>query len=95
MRSKRLLGLAAGSLAPVLLLLLFLHFRHKGDVSTAAARPPTVSVATARIGYIANQLCGDGVPANQRGRSISRPEESAHAPAARGDALQARIKFHR
>ena len=93
MRSKRLLGLAAGSLAPVLLLLLFLHFRHKGDVSTAAARPPTVSVATARIGYIANQLCGDGVPANQRGRSISRPNGTGAR--ARGDALQARIKFHR
>ena len=62
MRSKRLPGIAAGCLAAVFLLLLFLHFRYKGDLpAAAAAPPPMVSVATARIGYIANQLTVAGV----------------------------------
>jgi RND family efflux transporter MFP subunit len=62
MRSKRLLAIAAGCLAAVLLLLFFLHSRRQDDVSAAVATPPPpVSVATARIGYIANQLTVAGV----------------------------------
>lgn len=61
MRSKRLIAIAAGCLVAAILLLLFLHSRHKGDVSAAADPPPTVAVATARVGYIANQLTVAGI----------------------------------
>ncbi len=61
MRSKRLFATATICLAAVLLLFFYLHSRRRGDVSAAAAPPPTVSVATARIGYIASQLTVAGI----------------------------------
>jgi RND family efflux transporter MFP subunit len=60
MRSKRLFATATICLAAVLLLLFYFHSRRPGDVA-AATPPPTVSVATARIGYIASQLTVAGI----------------------------------
>jgi RND family efflux transporter MFP subunit len=60
MRSKRLFATAAICLVAALLLFFYLHGRHQGDVA-AAVSSPTVSVATARIGYIASQLTVAGI----------------------------------
>jgi RND family efflux transporter MFP subunit len=60
MRSKRLFATAAICLVAALLLFFYLHDRHQGDVA-AAVSSPTVSVATARIGYIASQLTVAGI----------------------------------
>jgi RND family efflux transporter MFP subunit len=61
MRTKRLLLIAACVLAAILLLF-FLHARHRTEAATdAPAAPPAVSVATARMGSIANQLTVAGV----------------------------------
>jgi RND family efflux transporter MFP subunit len=61
MRSKRFLAIAAGCLVATLALLYFLHSRHQENISAATTPPPTVSVATARVGYIANQLTVAGI----------------------------------
>ena len=62
MRTKRLLLIAAGFLAAILLLFYFLHFHHGADAATdAPVAPPAVSVATADIGFIAHQLMVAGV----------------------------------
>lgn len=61
MRSKRSLAIAAGCLAAVLLLFFYLHGRRQGDAAAAAVPPPTVSVAPARIGFIASQLTVAGI----------------------------------
>jgi RND family efflux transporter MFP subunit len=60
MRSKRLFATAAICLVAALLLFFYWHGRHRGDVA-AAVPPPTVSVATARIGFIASQLTVAGI----------------------------------
>ena len=57
MRINRLLLIAAGLWAAVLLFFNILHAPHRAEAATdAPAADPTVSVATARIGFIANQL---------------------------------------
>jgi len=62
MRTKRLLLIAAGCLAAVLLLFYFLHAHHRADAATdAPVAFPAVSVATAHTGFIANQLTVAGV----------------------------------
>jgi RND family efflux transporter MFP subunit len=62
MRKKRLLLIAACVLAAIPLLFYFLHARHRANAATdAPAAPPAVSVATARTGFIANQLTVAGV----------------------------------
>ncbi len=60
MRSKRLFATAAICLVAAVLLFFYLHGHHQDDVA-AAVPSPTVSVATARIGYIANQLTVAGI----------------------------------
>ena len=61
MRSKRML-LAACVLAASSLLFYFLHAHYQADAATGApAAIPAASVATARIGFIANQLTVAGV----------------------------------
>jgi RND family efflux transporter MFP subunit len=62
MRSRRLLVIAACCIA-VGLLFYFLHRRHSNDAAANQAAPAiaTVSVATARSGFIANQLTVAGV----------------------------------
>jgi RND family efflux transporter MFP subunit len=62
MRSRRLLVTVGCCLAVVLLLLYLLHAHHQSDATgDAPASPPTVSVATAHAGFIANQLTVAGV----------------------------------
>ena len=62
MRSKRLLIITACCLAAVLLLIHFLSARHQAAASAdTPAAPPAVSVATAHVGFIANQLTVAGV----------------------------------
>jgi RND family efflux transporter MFP subunit len=62
MRSRRLLVAAGCCLAVVLLLLYLLHAHQPSDATgDAPASPPTVSVATAHAGFIANQLTVAGV----------------------------------
>jgi RND family efflux transporter MFP subunit len=62
MRSKRLLLITACCLAAVLLLLYFLHGHHQAGAAAEVSSPaPAVSVATARTGFIANQLTVAGV----------------------------------
>ena len=62
MRTKRLLLIAAGVLAAILLSFHFLHAHHRAEAATdAPAVPPAVSVATAHPGFIANQLTVAGV----------------------------------
>ncbi len=61
MRSRRLILIAILCLAAVLLLLYFLHARHTDDAAAEASPPPTVSVATAHTGFIANQLTVAGI----------------------------------
>jgi hypothetical protein len=62
MRTKRLLPIAAGFLAAVLLFLNILYAHHRAEAATdAPAASPAVSVATARIGFIAHQLMVAGV----------------------------------
>ena len=62
MRSRRLFVTAACCLAAVLLLLYFLHLHHQSEASANVPAPlPTVSVATASPGFIANQLTVAGV----------------------------------
>ena len=62
MRSRRLLLLAASLLIAILLLVFFLHDRHRNDHDADDAAPtPSVSTATARTGFIANQLAVAGV----------------------------------
>ena len=62
MRTKRLLLVAACLLGAALLLLYFLHAHHKTEAASySPAAPPAVSVATARTGFIANQLTVAGV----------------------------------
>jgi multidrug efflux pump subunit AcrA (membrane-fusion protein) len=62
MRTKRLLLIAAGVLAAILLSFYFLHAHHRAEAATdATAAPPAVSVATAHTGFIANQLTVAGV----------------------------------
>src|SRR5271165_6852714 len=61
MRSKRFLAIAAGCMVATSLLLFFLRSRREGDVTAAAAPLPTVAVATAHAGYIANQLTVAGI----------------------------------
>ena len=62
MRSRRLLVAAGCCLAVVLLLLYLLHAHHPSDATgDAPASPPSVSVATAHVGFIANQLTVAGV----------------------------------
>jgi RND family efflux transporter MFP subunit len=62
MRSMRLLVIAGCCLAAVLLLLYFVHAHHEADATKEApAAAPTVSVAAAHTGYIANQLTVAGI----------------------------------
>lgn len=62
MRSRRLLVAAGCCLAVVLLLLYLLHAHHPSDATgDAPVSSPTVSVATAHAGFIANQLTVAGV----------------------------------
>jgi len=61
MRSKRFLAIAAGCLVATLALLYFLHSHDQGKLSAATTPLPTVSVTTARVGYIANQLTVAGI----------------------------------
>jgi RND family efflux transporter MFP subunit len=62
MRSRRLLVIAACCIAAIVLFY-FLHGRHgeEGDTTQAASAKPSVSVATAKPGFIANQLTVAGV----------------------------------
>jgi RND family efflux transporter MFP subunit len=62
MRSRRLL-IAAGCIAVALLFYYFLHGRHGEEAARSVAAPvtPSVSVATAHAGFIANQLTVAGV----------------------------------
>lgn len=60
MRSKRFL-IAACCVAALLLLFYILHNRHRPEATAEAAAPPTVSVATAKTGFIANQLTVAGI----------------------------------
>jgi RND family efflux transporter MFP subunit len=62
MRSRRLL-VAAACIAAVLVLLYVLHNRHGDEAAANQAAPasPSVSVATAHAGFIANQLTVAGV----------------------------------
>lgn len=61
MRSKRLL-VATLCIVAALLLFYFIHVHHREDAtSEAPAAPPAVSVATAKVGFIANQLTVAGV----------------------------------
>ena len=62
MRSRRLV-IAVCCLAALLLLFFFLHRRHGDDAAANESAPPipSVSVATAHPGYIANQLTVAGV----------------------------------
>lgn len=62
MRSRRLLLIAACCIAAVIFFY-FLHGRHSDEAATNQAAPanPSVSVATARLGFIANQLTVAGV----------------------------------
>lgn len=64
MRSRRLFLSAAILLVAILLSLIFLHDRHRREASAASDAPPpppSVSTATARTGFIANQLTVAGV----------------------------------
>ena len=62
MRTKRLSLIAACVLAAILVSSFFLHARHKAEAATdATVAPPAVSVATAHIGLVANQLTVAGV----------------------------------
>ena len=61
MRSRRLILIATLCLVAVLLLLYFLHARHTDDAAVEVSPPPTVSVATAHTGFIANQLTVAGI----------------------------------
>jgi RND family efflux transporter MFP subunit len=62
MRVKRLFLTAACVLVAVLLLLHFVRAHHEAEAATGApTAPPAVSVATARTGFIANQLTVAGV----------------------------------
>lgn len=62
MRAKRLLLIAAGVSAATFVLFYFLHAHHRAEAATdGTATPPAVSVATADIGFIANQLTVAGV----------------------------------
>ena len=62
MRTKRLLLIAAGVLAAILLSFHFLHAHHRAEAATDAPAPSlAVSVATADIGFIAHQLMVAGV----------------------------------
>jgi RND family efflux transporter MFP subunit len=62
MRTKRALVAAACSLVAALLLIHFLRAHHEQEAATdTPAAPPSVSVATAHAGFIANQLTVAGV----------------------------------
>lgn len=64
MRKKRLLLIAAGVLAAILLSFYFLHLHARSGAEAAADVPaakPAVSIATAHTGFIANQLTVAGV----------------------------------
>jgi RND family efflux transporter MFP subunit len=61
MRSRRLLLLAAFVVAAIGLLFYYLHSHHAEAAAELTAAPPAVSVATARTGFIANQLTVAGI----------------------------------
>jgi RND family efflux transporter MFP subunit len=62
MRKKRLLLIAAGVLAAILLSFYFLHARSGAEAAAdVPAAKPAVSIATAHTGFIANQLTVAGV----------------------------------
>jgi RND family efflux transporter MFP subunit len=61
MRFKRFVAISAVCVVAAFFLLYLLHSRLQEDVSPAATPPPTVAVATVRIGFIANQLTLAGI----------------------------------